>query len=296
MADVEAFVEHRRLLFGVAYRILGSVTEAEDVVQDAYLKWERVEDDRARNAKAYLSAVVARLAIDHLRSARVRRETYVGPWLPEPLLTADDIGDDMELADSLSTAFLVVLERLSPSERAAFVLREVFDYPYAEIAEILDKSEGATRQLVHRAKSSVAASRPRFTATVQQQHLMTQRFIEACASGDISQLMDVLTEDAVLVTDGGEKARASKRPIIGRDKISRFLLAVIQAAPADGQVETRSVNGAPGIVLRLADGAPFGVVTLDCTPDAVAAVHMVVNPDKLDHLRDTTSLSSPTEH
>lgn len=281
MADARAFVEHRRLLFGIAYRILGSVAEAEDVVQDAYLKWERVPDGRATNPRAYLSSVVSRLAIDHLRSARVRREQYVGSWLPEPLLTADDIGNDMELADSLSMGFLVVLERLSPAERAAFVLREVFDYPYPEIAAILGKSEAASRQLVHRAKSSIAASRPRFTATAEQQNTLTQRFIEACASGDISQLMDVLTEDAVLLSDGGDKVRAARRPVVGRDKVSRFLLGIIGQAPPDGQVEMRSVNGAPGIILRLGDGTPFGVVTLDCTADAIGAIHLVVNPDKL---------------
>ena len=280
MADETVFVEHRRLLFGIAYRILGSVAEAEDVVQDAYVKWQRIPDDRVESPRAYLSSVVTRLAIDALRSARVKREVYVGPWLPEPLLTTDDLGADMELADSLSTAFLVVLERLSPAERAAFVLREVFDYPYGEIAEILEKSEAACRQLVHRAKDAVASQRPRFSASPQQQAVLTERFLQACGGGDLNALLDVLTEEVVLLSDGGNKARAAKQPIYGRDKVARFLLAIINDAPDDLSVEVHSINATPGILLR-AGGHPFAVATLDCLPDAITGVHIVVNPEKL---------------
>jgi RNA polymerase sigma-70 factor (ECF subfamily) len=283
MADESVFIEHRALLFGIAYRVLGSVTEAEDVVQDAFVKWQRVVDGRVKSPRAYLSATVTRLAIDALRSARVKREVYVGPWLPEPLLTTDDIGADMELADSLSTAFLVVLERLTPAERAAFVLREVFDYPYGEIAEILEKSEAACRQLVHRAKAAVAAQRPRFSASPQQQALLTQRFVQACGGGDLAALLDVLTDDVVVISDGGDQARAAKRPVSGRDKVARFLLGILGNAPDDMTVELQPVNATPGILLR-AGGHPFAVITLDCRPDAIAGVHIVANPDKLAHV------------
>ena len=287
MAEADAFVEHRPLLFGIAYRILGTVSEAEDVVSDAYLKWQRLPDDRAQNPRAYLSTVVTRLAIDHLRSARVRREQYVGPWLPEPLLTTDDdIGAQLELADSLSTALLVVLEQLSPPERAAFVLREVFDYPYAEIATMLDRSEPACRQLVHRAKEAISARRPRFPADPDQQQRLAARFISACANGDITSLMDVLTEDAVLLSDGGDKARAAKRPIVGRDRIARFLLGILPAAPANARVDVRSINGMPGVVLWSGD-TPFSVLTLDCAPEGIVGVHIVANPDKLERLGRT---------
>ena len=281
MADPAAFVEHRGLLFGIAYRILGSVVEAEDVVQDAFVKWQRVPEDRARSPRAYLSSTVTRLAIDHLRSARVQRESYVGPWLPEPLLTSDDdIGAQMELSDSLSTAFLVVLERLSPSERAAFVLREVFDYPYEDVAAILEKSEAACRQLVHRAKQAVAAERPRFPASAQQQQRLTDRFVEACAGGDVNALLAVLTEDAVLVSDGGGNARAAKKPIAGRDRVARFLLGITAQAPAGFTVDVVSINGGAGVLLRV-DGNPYVVVTVEGDGNAIRTVHIIANPDKL---------------
>lgn len=280
MTDAASFVEHRQMLFGIAYRLLGSVSEAEDVVQDAYLRWQRVDTDTVDSPAAYLTTVVTRLAIDHLRSARVKREQYVGPWLPEPLVASDGIEAGAELADSLSTAFLVVLESLSPSERAAFVLREVFDYPYADVAEILDRSEAACRQLVHRAKEAVAARRPRFPASASQRERLTRRFLEACGTGDVEPLLGLLTEDATLVSDGGDKAKAAKRPIVGRDKVVRFLRGILPAAPPDAVAEMSWVNGGPGIVVRV-DGTAFLVATLDCVGDAIAGVHLIVNPDKL---------------
>ena len=280
MADAAFFVEHRPMLFGIAYRVLGSVAEAEDVVQDAYLRWQRVDADEVDSPAAYLTTVVTRLAIDHLRSARVKREQYVGPWLPEPLVASDDIEVGMELADSLSTAFLVVLETLSPSERAAFVLREVFDYPYADVAAILDKSEAACRQLVHRARESVAARRPRFPASASQRERLTRRFLETCRSGDVGALLGLLTEDVTLLSDGGDKARAAKRPIIGRDKVVRFLNGILPSAPADAVAEMTRVNGGPGVVVR-AGGTVVLVATLDCVGEGIAGIHLVVNPDKL---------------
>ena len=280
MADAASFVEHRQLLFGIAYRVLGSVAEAEDVVQDAYLRWQRVDGGEIGSPAAYLTTVVTRLAIDHLRSARIKREQYVGPWLPEPLVASEDIGASMELADSLSTAFLVVLETLSPSERAAFVLREVFDYPYADVATILDKSEAACRQLVHRAKEAVAARRPRFPASASQRERLTRRFLEVCRTGDVDPLLGLLTEDVTLLSDGGDQVRAAKRPIVGRDKVVRFLKGILPQAPPDAVAEMSWVNGGPGIVVR-AGGMPFLVATLDCAGDAIAGLHLIVNPDKL---------------
>lgn len=281
MGSVETFEALRPLLFAIAYRMLGTVAEAEDIVQDAFLRWRDVDESSVDDAKSYLSAIVTRLAIDLLRSARVRREQYVGPWLPEPLVASDDdAAAPTELAESLSMAFLVVLESLSPVERAAFVLREVFDYPYADVAAMLARSEAACRQLVHRARESIAARRPRFEAARERQEQLTQSFLSACASGDVRALMSLLTEDAELLSDGGGNVRAAQRPIRGRDKIARFLLAILDDAPADMEVEVRSVNGGPGVVSR-SGGRPFAVMTLDSGDEGVRRVHLVVNPDKL---------------
>lgn len=280
MSDAEPFVEHRGLLFSIAYRMLGSVTEAEDAVSEAYLRWRNVEPGDVENPRAYLGSVVTRLCIDHLRSARVRREQYVGPWLPEPLLVRDDVAEAAETADSLSTAFLVVLESLSPDERAAFLLREVFGYPYGELADMLGRSEAACRQLVHRARTQVSARRPRFPADPARQRAVTEQFVHACATGEVTQLVALLTEDAVLLSDGGGVVRAAQRPIHGAEKVARFLLGVLAKAPQDLAVSVEQVNGAWGIVSRVA-GHPFAVLTLDTVDDRIQGVHLLVNPDKL---------------
>lgn len=278
MAD--QFMEHRPLLFSIAYRMLGTVSDAEDVVQEAYLRWATVDASRVTSPKAYLASIVTRACLDHLRSARFRREQYVGPWLPEPVLVEDDVAIQAENVDSLSTAFLVVLETLSPLERAAFLLHEVFAYPYPELAQMLDRSEGSCRQLVHRARRHVAARRPRFPASRGRQRELTERFVAACSSGDLSALMGVLTEDAVLLSDGGGNVRAAMRPIKGADRVARFLLGVIDKAPASAQTTIELVNGGWGVVGRV-DGHPFAVVTLDCVEQGVVQVHVIVNPDKL---------------
>ena len=280
MPNGDAFVEHRPLLFSIAYRMLGSVTEAEDVVQDAFLRWQAVDASTVDAPRAYLASIVTRLCIDHLRSARVRREQYVGPWLPEPLLVTDDVAETVETADSLSTAFLVVLESLSPDERAAFLLREVFGYGYADVARMLDRSEPACRQLVHRARSHIAARRPRFDADPARQRAVTEQFLEACATGDVGRLVELLTEDAVLLSDGGGIVRAAQRPIHGGEKVARFLLGVLGKVDEPMAVSVDQVNGAWGIVARVG-GRPFGVLTLDTVGDRVQGVHLLVNPEKL---------------
>lgn len=278
MSDV--FVEHRPLLFSLAYRMLGTASDAEDIVQESFLRWSTVDASTVASPKAYLASIVTRLCLDHLGSARIRREQYVGPWLPEPVLVEDDVAVQAENADFLSTAFLVVLETLSPLERAAFLLHEVFAYPYADVAQMLGRSEPSCRQLIHRAREHVAARRPRFPASRARQRELTERFVAACATGELSALVSVLTEDAVLLSDGGDQARAAKRPISSADNVARFLLGVVAKAPQEADVTIEIVNGQWGIVSRIG-GHPFAVVTLDCVEDGVQQVHVIVNPEKL---------------
>jgi RNA polymerase sigma-70 factor, ECF subfamily len=280
----------RPLLFSIAYRMLGSVAEAEDVVQEAYLRHERALADgvEVRSPRAWLSAVTTRLAIDHLRSARVRREAYVGPWLPEPLVADDAPGPDerVELADELSLAFLVVLERLSPVERAVFLLREAFGYDYHEIAALVDRTPENCRQLAVRARRHVEAERPRFPVSREHHEELTDRFMRACESGDSEALVGMLAADAVAYTDGGGKVRASPRPIAGADAVARFLVATVRrGADLYGySVRTADVNGRPGRVLYDRDGAVISVLSLDVDEDRIHSVHVVVNPDKLRHI------------
>jgi RNA polymerase sigma-70 factor (ECF subfamily) len=270
--------------------MIGSVSEAEDIVQEAFLRYHRAQPTEVENPKAYLSAVTTRLAIDHLRSARVRREEYVGPWLPEPLLTDDGAGDPSahaELADSLSLAFLVLLERLSPVERAAFLLREVFAYPYDEIAEVIGKSEANARQLVTRARRHVDAERPRFEVDREAHEELTERFLEATQNGDTETLIELLAEDVYTYTDGGGKAQAPRRMVHGREHVARFMVGINR--PDRGvtpvTIDPVLVNGVPGRVARDAEGNAVAVLTLDVADGLVTAVRIVVNPDKLAHLQ-----------
>ena len=235
MSRAEVFDRNRPLLFSIAYRMTGSVMDAEDAVQEAYLRWQRASDDEVRSPSAYLSRVVTRLSINRLRSARVRREQYVGPWLPEPVLgeQVQEIGDQAELEDSLSMAFLVLLESLTPVERAVFVLREVFDYEYAEIASLVGKSEANCRQISHRARQSVAARRPRFESSPQQEERLLEGFLRASLSGDMEALLALLSEDVILYSDGGGKTQAALKPIYGADRVARFLSGILKKAPPD---------------------------------------------------------------
>jgi RNA polymerase sigma-70 factor (ECF subfamily) len=290
MTETDLHPELRPLLFSIAYRMIGSVSEAEDIVQEAYLRYHRAQPADVESPKAYLSAVTTRLAIDHLRSARVRREEYVGPWLPEPLLSDEGAGDpsaQAELADSLSLAFLVLLERLSPVERAAFLLREVFAYPYDEIAEVIGKSEGNARQLVSRARRHVDDERPRFDVDREAHEELTDRFIEATYSGDTEGLIALLAHDVYTYTDGGGKAQAPRRTVHGRDHVARFMVGIARPDRGAAAVTLHPVlvNGVPGRLARDAEGNAVAVLTLDVADGLVTAVRIVVNPDKLAHLQ-----------
>jgi RNA polymerase sigma-70 factor (TIGR02957 family) len=284
-ALLEPFDRHRRLLFSVAYQMLGSVADAEDTVQDAWLRWSAADRTAVTDPRAYLVRVVSRLALDRLGSARTRRETYVGPWLPEPLLTEDAARgpeEAAELGEQVSLAVLVVLETLSPAERAVFVLREVFGMEWAEVAGVLDRSEAAVRQLGHRAREHVQARRPRFDADRRAQREVTERFLAACVGGDVDALLAVLSPGVVLLTDGGGRAKAALRPIVGAAKAARFLVAVSADGLSVPGLRTRlvDVNGAPGVVVET-DTGPVIAVSLVVAGGQVEQALVVLNPDKL---------------
>jgi RNA polymerase sigma-70 factor (ECF subfamily) len=300
---VGIFDEHRGLLVSVAYRILGSVTDAEDVVQEAYLRWSGVEHDEIRDPRAFLVRVTTRLSIDRLRRVRARRETYVGPWLPEPVLTRQDPSEEVAMAESVSMAMLVVLETLSPLERAVFVLREAFGMPHAEIAEVLGRREEAVRQLARRAREHVRERRTRFDADHDEQRRVTERFLEATSSGDLEGLMAVLSPEVELVADSGGKALAPRRPVRGADKVARFLAAIVgeeQTArflrsvgvEASGGVAVRlaPMNGETGVVLSVAN-VPISALVLDVSDGMVRTIRLVANPEKLAGIREHGSVA-----
>ncbi|MFI0411072.1 RNA polymerase sigma-70 factor [Actinomadura sp. 3N508] len=290
MSDVmtEPFEEHRSLLFAVAYRMLGTAADAEDAVQDAWLRWSAADRSAVADPKAYLVRITTNVALDRLRSARAQRETYVGPWLPEPMLTSPDVAaEGAELAESVSMAMLVVLETLSPLERAVFVLKEVFGYPYAEIAEALDRSEVSVRQLGTRARKHVEARRPRFETGGAERRAATERFMEAVLGGDINRLMEVLAPDVTLWTDGGGKVRAPLRVIHGDQKVARWLSAITGrpyagVEPEDMRIRSADLNGEPALIVEGPGGRPIGTVSVDLDENGhIRAVHLVANPDKL---------------
>jgi RNA polymerase sigma-70 factor (ECF subfamily) len=291
-AALEAFDRHHRLLFTVAYQMLGSVADAEDVVQDTWLRWSAADRDEVTDPRAYLVQITTRLALDRMGSARARRESYVGPWLPEPLLTGGGPvaaapptpgpEDAVELGEQVSLALLVVLETLSPAERAVFVLREVFGLSMAEVAAALNRSEAAVRQMAHRAREHVHARRPRFDTDPREQRQVTERFLAAAVNGDVESLLAAMAPGVVLVADGGGKVTAARRPIVGADKVARFLAAVApQGADIPGlRVELAELNGAPAVVAWTADG-PFMALQLVLSGGLVEQVLYVANPDKL---------------
>lgn len=283
----QTFTGLRPLLFTVAYEMLGSAADAEDVLQETWLRWAPVEHDEVRDARAYLVQITTRVALNRLRTLTRRRESYVGPWLPEPLLTAPDVADNVALADSVSTALLLVLETLSPTERAVFVLREVFDVGYEEIAAAVDRTPTTVRQIALRARRHVAARRPRTTVDDRERQAVLARFFAAASTGDLQGLLDVLSPDVVLVTDGGGRKKAALRPIVGRDKVLRFLQAVM---PEDTGIELVSVNGARGLRIAVA-GELDAVVTAQVDDGGVVALYVVRNPDKLAHLGQPVRLS-----
>jgi RNA polymerase sigma-70 factor (ECF subfamily) len=290
MLDAAAMEELRPRAFAIAYRMLGSVSEAEDVVQEALLRLHRAEQEgeRIESPRAYLSTVVTRLAIDQLRSARARRETYVGEWLPEPLLVSDedDPARQAEVADSLSLAFLVLLESLSPEQRAVFLLREVFDYPYERIAEIVGKSEPNVRQLAVRAKRHVEGGRVRYDASREQREQLADRFFAAARDGDLPALEALLAEDVELHGDGGGKVPALARALYGRDRVARVLRNWWRTGLAIAGVELVrvEVNGQPGAKMMDPNGHVFGVMGLDIADGKVQGIRSIVNPEKLEHL------------
>jgi RNA polymerase sigma-70 factor (TIGR02957 family) len=285
-AEARRFEALRPYLFAIAYRLLGSASEAEDVVQDAYLRVHETPAVDVASPKAYLAAVVTRLCLDRLKSARTTRETYLGPWLPEPVPTADLEPSPAEVAErreEISLAFLVLLERLSPEERAAYVLHEAFDEPYDEIAAVLGKSVPATRQLAHRARARIADDRPRFSASPEEQRRLTERFLAAARDGDLRALTDVLAADVTLWADGGPKARAARRPIVGSDAVARWLVGIVAKAPVESRVDFAAINGGVA-ALHWVGGELTSATTIDVLDGRIQAIRAVVNPDKLAYL------------
>ncbi|HEX6498907.1 MAG TPA: RNA polymerase sigma-70 factor [Micromonosporaceae bacterium] len=278
------FEEHRGRLYGVAYRVLGRVGDAEDVVQDAWLRWAGADRSTIDDPAAYLVRVVTRLAIDRLRSAQARREAYVGSWLPEPMLTSPDVAEDVTMADTVSTAMLLVLESLSPLERAVFVLREAFAYSYAEIADIVGRSEESVRQTARRAREHVEQRRLRYDTDRATRIAVTQQFLAAASGGDLAGLMRVLAPDVVMVSDGGGLAPAPRKPIYGPDLVARALVTFAGRMPEQPSFEITDVNGGPAIVMYSAD-QPAAAATLYVVDGVIHAIHLINNPDKLTGLR-----------
>jgi RNA polymerase sigma-70 factor, ECF subfamily len=286
MTGGEEFEELRPLLFAIAYRILGSVTEAEDAVQETWLRYEASPTQPA-STKAFLSAVVTRVSIDVLRSARVRRERYVGQWFPEPLLTDpyEDPERSAELADSVSMAALLLLERLTPLERAVFVLREVFGFGFPEVAVAVGRSEAACRQLAARARRHMDVGRPRFEADRRERDELAARFFDALRDGDIDGVRELLAADVQMVGDGGGKAPALARSLFGADNVARVLASIFPLlVKIDARVQPRELNGHPGAIIRDRDGKVVGTMTLDVLGGRIQTIRSVVNPDKLGHL------------
>jgi RNA polymerase sigma-70 factor (ECF subfamily) len=286
MDHAALFEEYRSYLFAIAYRMLGAVMEAEDIVQETYLRWRQVDLDEVASPKSYLASITTRLCIDHLRSARVRREQYIGPWLPEPLVAdpGERPAQSLALAESLTMAFLVLLESLTPEERAVYLLREVFGYGYDEIAAIVDKSEAACRKMVSRARNYLAARRPRYTVTPEESRQAVAQFMEAVYEGDMGGLMNVLDADVVWTSDGGGMRGVARRPIAGADNVARFALGLAASAPPGVLVRPARVNGGPGVLIDI-DGRPYAALAFEVAAGRITAVRAVVNPEKLRHLR-----------
>jgi RNA polymerase sigma-70 factor, ECF subfamily len=287
MSD-EPFVSHRGLLFTVAYEMLGSAADADDVVQEAWLRWAGTDRAAVRDPRAYLVRIVSRQALNRLRTVSRRREEYVGEWLPEPLLTTPDVAEDVELAESVSIAMLTVLETLGPAERAVFVLREVFDVPYEEIAEAVGKSAAAVRQIAHRARRHVAARRPRMDVSRSEQQRVVERFLAALTTGHVQGLMDVLAPDVVAVADGGGLARAVPHPVDGRERVAAFLSRFSQVAP-DAQVATLLLNGA--VAARIDPAGELDTALTFVVEDGrITRIYAIRNPHKLGRLDEVAQL------
>lgn len=281
---LQTFEQHRPLLFSIAYRMLGSVMEAEDAVQESYLRYMATDADAIQSPKAFLCTVVTRLCLDQLKSARVKREEYFGPWLPEPLVTEDAPDELLARHESISMAFLLLLETLSPVERAVFLLREVFDYDYPAIAQIVGKSEANCRQLYSRAKKHVHSGRPRFAPAPQEQQQLVSQLFSAMQRGDSDAFAALLAEDVELRSDGGGKAAAATHPLHGRATVMRFLLGLYNRRPPNSTIELTEVNGGPAWVVRV-DGNLDNVMSFEWDAQGISAIRIVRNPEKLRHLQ-----------
>ncbi|MGZ6576470.1 MAG: RNA polymerase sigma-70 factor [Solirubrobacteraceae bacterium] len=281
----EAFVAHRNLLFTVAYEMLGSAADAEDVLQETWLRWVGVDLDTVRDQRAYLVRITTRQTLSRLRTLRRRKESYVGPWLPEPLLTAPDVAEDVELADSVSMAVLLVLETLTPTERAVFVLREVFDLEYDEIAEAVDKSLAAVRQIAHRARTHVAARRPREVVSTAETRSAVEAFQRAIETGDLQRLLDILAPDVVLLSDGGGVVQAALAPVVGASSVTHALSRIAATA----SLQPAHVNGYPALILRI-DGEIDTVMAVRIDGGLITGLYAVRTPEKLSHMERETAL------
>ncbi|MCF3184313.1 RNA polymerase sigma-70 factor [Streptomyces polychromogenes] len=286
----EAFVAHRNLLFTVAYEMLGSAADAEDVLQETWMRWVGVDHTQVREQRAYLVRITTRQALNRLRSLQRRKEAYVGQWLPEPLLTTPDVAEDVELAESVSMAMMLVLETLSPTERAVFVLREAFDFGYEEIAAAVDKTPAAVRQIAHRARKHVDARRPRRSVPRSAASAAVESFLRAVETGDPQALLDVLAPDVVLIGDGGGVKQAALRPIGGAEKVARFLLGGIGKTKLPLTLAPTVVNGSPALIAYL-DGELDGIMAMRIDGDRVSGLYYVRNPEKLSHVLSETPLT-----
>src|SRR5271170_1401340 len=286
----DAFLAHRNLLFTVAYEMLGSAADAEDVLQETWLRWAGVDLGAVRDQRAYLVRITTRQALTRLRTLRRRRESYVGPWLPEPLLTAPDVAEDVELAESVSMAMLLVLETLTPTERAVFVLREVFDLGYDEIAEAVDKSPAAVRQIAHRARAHVAARRPRGVVSPAETRAALEAFQRATETGDLQSLLDILAPDVVALNDGGGIVQAMPVPVVGAGRVARLLATGLGRLAAVGSLQPAQVNGYPALILRL-NGEIDTVMAVRIDDGLITGLYAVRNPEKLSHMERETTLS-----
>ncbi len=289
-AATETFVAHRNLLFTVAYEMLGSASDAEDVLQETWLRWVKVDVGQVRDQRAYLVRITTRQSLNRLRLLKRRKEEYVGPWLPEPLRTASDVTEDVEVAESVSLALMLVLETLSPIERAVFVLREAFAVSYDEIAAAVDKSPAAVRQIAHRARQHVDARRPREVVSQSETRAALESFQRAIETGDLQALLDVLAPGVVLVADGGGVKQAALRPIIGAEKVVRVIVSGLGKTEGTFTAASTMVNGNPALVLRL-DGELDGVMAIRVEDARITSLYYVRNPEKLSHVESETPLT-----
>jgi RNA polymerase sigma-70 factor (TIGR02957 family) len=284
-----SFVAHRNLLFTVAYEMLGSAADAEDVLQEAWLRWVKVDLEQVRDERAFLVRITTRLALDRLRVLKRRKEAYVGPWLPEPLLTAPDVAEDLELADNVSMAIMLVLETLSPTERAVFVLREAFGFGYDEIAAAVQKSPAAVRQIAHRARGHVEARRPRQPVSPVEAQAVVESFRRALQTGDFQSLLDILAPDVVLLADGGGLKRAARLPVVGAETVTRYVSRVLTRRGVALTADPTVINGSPALLLSL-DGMIDGVLGMRVEEGRISGIYYVRNPEKLTRITTATPL------